>query len=470
MRSFGMTEGREYTSRMTFATVNPATGETLRTYEPHSAEEVERRIHAAADAYLRHRRTSFAERARMMLRAAEILESEREEFGRLMVTEMGKPLQAARDEAAKSALGCRYYAEHAERFLADEPVATNAAKSWVAYQPIGPVLAIMPWNFPFWQVFRFAAPALMAGNVALLKHAANVPGCAFAIEEIFRRAGFAPGVFQTLLIENERVRAVIEDPRIAAVTLTGSVRAGGAVGSAAGKMIKKSVLELGGSDPFIVMPSADLELAARTAVTARAVNNGQSCIAAKRFIVAEAVAEEFERRFVTQMAALEVGDPMDPATAVGPLASESQLKTLTDQVQRTVAAGARALTGGRPAGGRGYFYQPTVLTGIGPDSPARREEFFGPVALLFRVASADEAIRVANDSPFGLGASVWTRDEAERARFVAELEAGMVFVNAMVASDPRVPFGGVKQSGYGRELGPFGIREFVNIKTVWVGG
>jgi succinate-semialdehyde dehydrogenase / glutarate-semialdehyde dehydrogenase len=277
-------------------------------------------------------------------------------------------------------------------------------------------------------------------------------------------------VFQTLLIENERVRAVIEDPRIAAVTLTGSVRAGGAVGSAAGKMIKKSVLELGGSDPFIVMPSADLELAARTAVTARAINNGQSCIAAKRFIVAETVAEEFERRFVTQMAALKVGDPMDPATAVGPLASESQLETLTDQVQRTVAAGARALAGGRPACGRGYFYQPTVLTGIGPDSPARREEFFGPVALLFRVASADEAIRVANDSPFGLGASVWTRDEAERARFVAELEAGMVFVNAMVASDPRVPFGGVKQSGYGRELGPFGIREFVNIKTVWVGG
>ncbi len=455
---------------MAFASINPATGETLRSYEPHSANEIERRLQAAADAYLRHRRTTFAERARRMLRAAEILESEREELGRLMVTEMGKPIQAARDEAAKSAAGCRYYAEHAERFLADEPVATSAAMSWVAYRPIGPVLAIMPWNFPFWQVFRFAAPALMAGNVGLLKHAANVPGCAFAIEDIFRRAGFGDGVFQTLLIENERVGAVIDDPRVAAVTLTGSVRAGSAVGAAAGKAIKKSVLELGGSDPFIVMPSADLALAARTAVTARAINNGQSCIAAKRFIVAETVAEEFERRFVTQMAALTVGDPMDPATAVGPLASESQLRTLTDQVQRTLAAGARVLTGGRASGGRGYFYQPTVLTGIGPDSPAWNEEFFGPVALLFRVASVDEAIRLANDSPFGLGASVWTRDEAERARFVAELEAGMVFVNAMVASDPRMPFGGVKQSGYGRELGQQGIREFVNIKTVWVGG
>ena len=455
---------------MAFATVDPTNGETVRTYEPHAPAEVERRLRAAADAYLNHRRTTFAERARMMVRAAEILESEREKFGRLMVTEMGKPIQAARDEAAKSALGCRYYAEHAERFLADEPVATGAAKSWVAYQPIGPVLAIMPWNFPFWQVFRFAAPALMAGNVGLLKHAANVPGCAFAIEEIFRRAGFGDGVFQALLIENERVSAIIEDDRVAAVTLTGSVRAGSAVGAAAGKVIKKSVLELGGSDPFIVMPSADLELAARTAVTARAINNGQSCIAAKRFIVAESVAEEFERRFVTQMAALPVGDPMDPATAVGPLASESQLRTLIDQVQRTVAAGARVLTGGHPAGGRGYFYQPTVLTGIGPDSPARQEEFFGPVALLFRVGSADEAIRLANDSPFGLGASVWTRDDAERARFVAELEAGMVFVNAMVASDPRMPFGGVKRSGYGRELGQQGIREFVNAKTVWVGG
>jgi succinate-semialdehyde dehydrogenase/glutarate-semialdehyde dehydrogenase len=455
---------------MAFPTINPATGETLRSYEPHDGDEVERRIGLAAQAFRRHRRTSFAERTRMMLRAAEILDAEREEFARLMVTEMGKPIQAARDEAAKSALGCRYYAEHAERFLADERVETHAKESWVAFQPLGPVLAIMPWNFPFWQVFRFAAPALMAGNVGLLKHAANVPGCALAIEAIFRRAGFAEGVFQALLIENERVQAVIEDPRVAAVTLTGSTRAGSAVAAAAGKAIKKSVLELGGSDPFIVMPSADLETAARTAVTARAVNNGQSCIAAKRFIVAEAVGDEFERRFVGGMAALTVGDPMDPGVAVGPLANEAQLRTLTDQVERTVAAGAKVLTGGGRVDRQGYFYQPTVLTGITPGSPAWREEFFGPVALLFRVPSADEAIRLANDSPFGLGASVWTRDAAERARFVAELEAGMVFVNAMVASDPKVPFGGVKQSGYGRELGPFGIREFVNIKTVWVGG
>ena len=455
---------------MPFASINPATGETIRTYEAHPPAEVERRIQLAADAFRRHRRSAFAERARMMLRAAEILDAEREDFARLMVTEMGKPIQAARDEAAKSALGCRYYAEHAARFLADERVATNANESWVSFQPLGPVLAIMPWNFPFWQVFRFAAPALMAGNVGLLKHAANVPGCALAIEEIFRRAGFGEGVFQTLLIENERVQAVIEDPRVVAVTLTGSTRAGSAVASAAGKVIKKSVLELGGSDPFIVMPSADLELAARTAVTARAINNGQSCIAAKRFIVAEAVADEFERRFVAGLAGLTVGDPMDPTTAVGPLANEAQLRTLTDQVDRTVAAGARVLTGGERLNRPGWFYQPTVLTAISRESPAWREEFFGPVALLFRVGSADEAIRLANDSPFGLGASVWTRDERERDCFVAELEAGMVFVNAMVASDPRVPFGGVKQSGYGRELGPFGIREFVNTKTVWIGG
>jgi succinate-semialdehyde dehydrogenase/glutarate-semialdehyde dehydrogenase len=455
---------------MPFASVNPATGETVRTYDPHSDAEVERRLRCAAEAFLAHRRTSFAERAQMMLRAAEILDAEREEFARLMVLEMGKPIQAARDEARKSALGCRYYAEHAERFLADQRVDTHAQESWVAFQPLGPVLAIMPWNFPFWQVFRFAAPALMAGNVGLLKHATNVCGCALAIEEIFRRAGFADGVFQALLIENERVQPVIEDPRVAAVTLTGSTRAGAAVASAAGRAIKKSVLELGGSDPFIVMPSADLELAARTAVIARAINNGQSCIAAKRFIVAEPVADEFERRFVAGMQALVVGDPLDPGTMVGPLANEAQLRTLADQVSRTVAAGARVLTGGARVDRPGWFYQPTVLTGLTRESPAWREEFFGPVALLFRAPSADAAIRLANDSPFGLGASVWTRDQGERARFVAELEAGMVFVNAMVASDPKVPFGGVKQSGYGRELGPFGIREFVNIKTVWVGG
>ncbi|HUF35878.1 MAG TPA: NAD-dependent succinate-semialdehyde dehydrogenase [Gemmatimonadales bacterium] len=454
---------------MSIQTINPTTGQTLRTFQPLSEAELDGRLECAAEAYRRNRRTPFAERARMMVRAAEILETEKDRFGALMVTEMGKPIQAARDEAAKSAWGCRYYAEHAERFLADEVVETTAARSWVRYQPVGPVLAVMPWNFPFWQVFRFAAPALMAGNVGLLKHASNVPQCALAIEEIFRRAGFAEGVFQTLLLETGQVRRVIEDPRVAAVTLTGSTAAGGQVAAAAGKAIKKSVLELGGSDPFIVLPSADLDLAVRTAVKARVVNNGQSCIAAKRFIVHEAVAEEFERRFVAGMEALVVGDPMDPAVDVGPLATAAQVETIEAQVRRTVAAGARLLTGGRRLERPGYYYAPTALAGVTPESPAYHDEVFGPVAMLFRVPDLDAAIRLANDVPFGLGASGWTRDPAERDRLVDELEAGLVFINAMVASDPRLPFGGVKQSGYGRELGPFGLREFVNVKTVWLG-
>jgi succinate-semialdehyde dehydrogenase/glutarate-semialdehyde dehydrogenase len=454
---------------MPIATINPATGETLRTFAPLTEPELEARLACAAEAYRRHRRTPIADRARLMLRAAEILESEKDRFGRLMVTEMGKPLKAAVDEAVKSAWGCRYYAEHAERFLADEIVETSAARSWVRYQPIGPVLAVMPWNFPFWQVFRFAAPALMAGNVGLLKHASNVPQCALAIEEIFRRAGFAEGVFQALLIETDQVKRVIEDPRVAAVTLTGSTGAGGHVASAAGKAIKKTVLELGGSDPFIVLPSADLDTAVKTAVKARVINNGQSCIAAKRFIVHEAIAEEFERRYVAGMEALVVGDPMDPATDVGPLATEAQARTIQAQVEQTVAAGARLLTGGRRLDGPGWYYAPTALAGITPDSPAYHDEVFGPVAMLFRVSSLEDAIRLANDSPFGLGASAWTRDDRERDRLVEELEAGMVFINAMVASDPRIPFGGVKQSGYGRELGPFGMREFLNVKAVWLG-
>ena len=454
---------------MPIVSANPATGKVVRTFEPLSESQLESRLQCAADAYLRHRRTAFADRSRMMLRAAEILEAEKEALGRLMVEEMGKTLKSAVDEAAKSAWGCRYYAEHAERFLADEPVQTTASRSYVTFQPLGPVLAIMPWNFPFWQVFRFAAPALMAGNVGLLKHASNVPRCALAIEDIFRRAGFAEGVFQTLLIETEHVRSVIEDRRVAAVTLTGSNAAGSQVAAAAGKVIKPTVLELGGSDPFVVMPGADLEAAARTAVKARVVNNGQSCIAAKRFIVDQRVADEFERRLVAGMEALVVGDPLDPGTDVGPLASEAQRRTVAGQVERSVEAGARVLTGGRKLDGPGWYYAPTVLTDISPAAPAYHEEVFGPVALLFRVKGIDDAIRQANDSPFGLGASVWTRDPAEQARFVAEIEAGMVFVNAMVASDPRVPFGGVKESGYGRELSHFGIREFVNIKTVWVG-
>jgi succinate-semialdehyde dehydrogenase / glutarate-semialdehyde dehydrogenase len=453
---------------MSIATINPATGETLRSFAPLTDDELEARLHCAADAFRRHRRTSFAERRRLMLEAAKILDAEKETLGRLMVTEMGKPLKAAIEEAAKCALGCRYYAEHAERFLADEVIETSASRSWVAYQPIGPVLAIMPWNFPFWQVFRFAAPALMAGNVGLLKHASNVPQCALAIEDVFRRAGFAEGCFQTLLVETDRVQGIIADPRVAAVTLTGSTGAGSHVASAAGKVIKKSVLELGGSDPFIVMPSADLEAAVTTAVKARAINNGQSCIAAKRFIVAEPIAEEFERRYVAGFESLTVGDPMDPATDVGPLATEAQVRTVAGQVERSVAAGARVLTGGKRLERPGFWYAPTVLTGVTSESPAYHDEVFGPVAMLFRVRSIDEAIRLANDTPFGLGASAWTRDAGEQARFVDEIEAGMVFINAMVASDPRVPFGGVKQSGYGRELSWQGIREFVNAKTVWV--
>ncbi|MDQ3137031.1 MAG: NAD-dependent succinate-semialdehyde dehydrogenase [Gemmatimonadota bacterium] len=455
---------------MAIATINPATGETLRTFTPLTAAELEARLDCAASAYRRHRRTSFADRRRLMHEAAQILEAEKEAFGRLMVTEMGKPLKAAIEEAAKCALGCRYYAEHAEQFMADEPIDTAASASWVAYQPIGPVLAVMPWNFPFWQVFRFAAPALMAGNVGLLKHASNVPQCGLAIEDVFRRAGFPEGCFQTLLIETDQVRRVIEDPRVAAVTLTGSTGAGSQVASAAGKVIKKSVLELGGSDPFVVMPTADLDAAVRTAVKARTINNGQSCIAAKRFIIHESIADEFERRYVAGFRALTVGDPMDPATDIGPLANESQVLTIAEQVQRSVAAGATLLTGGKRLDRPGFWYEPTVLTGVTSDSPAYQDEVFGPVAILFRVPGVDEAIRLANDSPFGLGASAWTSDPAERRRFIDEIEAGMVFINAMVASDPRVPFGGVKQSGYGRELSRHGMHEFVNAKTVWVAG
>jgi succinate-semialdehyde dehydrogenase/glutarate-semialdehyde dehydrogenase len=454
---------------MPIASANPATGQTIRTFDSLTSEQLDARLQCAADAFLRHRGTTVAERARLMLRAAEILESEKEALGRIMVSEMGKTLKSAMEEAAKSAWGCRYYAENAERFLADEVIPTTASRSFVTFQPIGPVLAIMPWNFPFWQVFRFAAPALMAGNVGLLKHASNVPQCALAIEDIFRRAGFAEGVFQALLIETGQVNSVIEDRRVAAVTLTGSNAAGSQVASAAGKAIKSTVLELGGSDPFIVMPSADLDAAVRTAVKARMVNNGESCIAAKRFIVADPVADEFERRFVAEMEALVVGDPMDLKTDVGPLATEAQLRTIAGQVDRSVAAGARVLTGGHRLDRPGWYYAPTVLTGVTPESPAYHEEVFGPVALLFRVKGIDDAIRLANDSPFGLGASAWTRNEAERARFIAEIESGMVFINAMVASDPRMPFGGVKQSGFGRELGHYGIREFVNIKTVWIG-
>jgi succinate-semialdehyde dehydrogenase / glutarate-semialdehyde dehydrogenase len=453
---------------MGIATINPATGETLRSFEALSAAELDAKIQRAADAFRANRRTSFADRASRMKRAAEILESEKDRFARTMTLEMGKTLKSAGDEVAKCAWACRYYAENAEGFLADESIVTNASKSYVRYQPLGVVLAVMPWNFPFWQVFRFAAPALMAGNVGLLKHSSNVPQCALAIEEILTRAGFSGGEFQTLLIGSAEVQRVLDDPRVAAATLTGSEPAGMQVASAAGKQIKKTVLELGGSDPFIVMPSANLEEAARTAVKARVINNGQSCIAAKRFIVHEAIYAEFERRFVQAMRALKVGDPMDAEIDIGPLATDQIVTELEEQVRQCVVAGARVLIGGRRVNGPGNFYEPTALVDVPKTCPVYYQEIFAPVAMLFRVQDLDAAIALANDSPFGLAASVWTSEEAERARLIDEIEAGQVFVNGMVASDPRLPFGGVKRSGYGRELGSFGIREFVNVKTVWV--
>jgi succinate-semialdehyde dehydrogenase/glutarate-semialdehyde dehydrogenase len=422
----------------------------------------------AAKTFESFRKTTFADRARMMNKAADILESEKESLGKLMTLEMGKTLRSAVDEAVKCAWGCRYYAENAERFLADEVIATTASHSYIHYQPLGPILVVMPWNYPFWQVFRFIAPGLMAGNVGVLKHASNVPQCALKIEDIVRRAGFPEGAFQTLLIGVKEVDAILNDPRIQAATLTGSEQAGIEVGVSAAKRIKKVVLELGGSDPFIVMPSANLDDAISTAVKSRVGNNGQSCIAAKRFIVAEEIADQFERGFVAKMEALKVGDPMDEKTDVGPLATAGAVQSLQADVQKSIDAGARVLTGGKPNPGPGNFYPPTVLTNIPRYSPAASEELFGPVASLFRVKDAQEAVRVANDHRYGLGASAWTNDDRERALFIDELEAGLVFINQMVASDPRVPFGGVKRSGHGRELSVAGIREFVNMKTVWI--
>jgi succinate-semialdehyde dehydrogenase/glutarate-semialdehyde dehydrogenase len=454
---------------MGIATVNPATGETLKTFEPLTDVEIESKLSLAASVFKDYRKTVIAQRSLCLKRAADILERDQVKFGKLMVLEMGKTLKSAIAEAQKCALGCRYYAEHAAEFLANVPVATDASRSFVCYQPLGAILAVMPWNFPFWQVFRFAAPALMAGNVGLLKHASNVPQCALAIEEIFREAGFPEGVFQTLLITASQVEAVINDDRVQAATLTGSEPAGMSLAAAAGKQIKKTVLELGGSDPFIVLDSADLEAAATTGVTARMLNNGQSCIAAKRFIVVESVADRFEALLVEKFKALKVGDPMDETTDIGPLATPSILADLDGQVQDSVAMGAKVLIGGKPQGDRpGNFYLPTILTGIPQGSPAEKEEFFGPVALLFRVANLDEAIALANDTPFGLGASAWTAKLEEQERLIAEIEAGSVFINGLVKSDPRLPFGGIKRSGYGRELGIQGIHEFVNIKTVWI--
>ena len=453
---------------MPIATINPATGETLATFKPLSTSEIEQKLELAVTTFGSERKTPFAERARRMLKAAQILERDKEKFAHLMTLEMGKPYKAAVAEALKCTTACRYYAENAEQILADEVIETGAKKTFIRYRPIGPILAVMPWNFPFWQVIRFAAPALMAGNVGLLKHASNVPQCALAIEGIFLEAGFPAGAFQTLLIGSQQVDAILNDPRVVAATLTGSEQAGIEVGIAAAKRIKKVVLELGGSDPFIVMPSADLDSAVATAVEARVINNGQSCIAAKRFIVHESIAADFEKKFVTRMKNLRIGDPFDEKTELGPLATASAVKDLDADVQKSIKAGAKLLTGGHKLELPGNYYAPTVLTDIPKESPAYREEFFGPVASLFRVKDIDEAIRLANDSRFGLGASAWTADDRERERFINELESGMVFINKMVASDARIPFGGVKSSGHGRELSANGIREFMNIKTVWI--
>jgi succinate-semialdehyde dehydrogenase/glutarate-semialdehyde dehydrogenase len=452
---------------MGIESVNPATGERLRGFEPLSAAEVEAKLGRAADAFRTWSGQPVAARAAVVARAGEILEAEKAEFGRLMTVEMGKLIDAGEQEAAKCATACRYYATRAEELLRPEVIVDQPAEHGsVRFDPLGPVLAVMPWNFPFWQVIRFAAPALVAGNVGLLKHASNVPQCALAIEDLFRRAGAPEGVFQTLLVSADRVEGLIADPRIAAVTVTGSEGAGRAVATAAGRALKKSVLELGGSDPFIVLASADVEAATATAVRARLVGTGQSCIAAKRFIVADAVYDQFVRSFVSVMGSLVVGDPTHRDTDVGPLALPAIRDGVDDQVRRSVAAGARLLLGGRRREGPGYFYPPTVLADVPAAAPAAAEEVFGPVAALFRVAGIDEAIALANATAFGLGAAAFTRDRGEAARLARELEAGSVFINGMVASDARFPFGGVKRSGYGRELGGYGLREFVNIKTV----
>lgn len=457
---------------MPIVTVNPATGETVETFEAVPEAELDERLEHAATAFASYRATSFAERARWLVAAADVLDDEADEVARMMTTEMGKTLVAARAEVHKCARSCRFYAQHARRLLADEPVdpaPVGAVRAVVRYQPLGPVLAVMPWNFPLWQAMRFAAPALMAGNVGLLKHASNVPRTALFLEDLFRRAGFPPGAFQTLLIGSDRVERVLRDGRVRAATITGSSAAGRAVAAVAGDEVKLTVLELGGSDPFVVLPSADLDEAAHVGVIARCQNNGQSCIAAKRFIVHDDVAEEFERRFVAHLAALTVGDPMDEGTDVGPLATEQGRADVERLVADAVDNGARVLYGGRRIEGPGWFYTPTAVAGVTPAMRMFHEEVFGPVAQLYRVAGVEEAIELANATQFGLGSNVWTTDAEEQERFVREVEAGAVFVNGMTTSYPELPFGGVKASGYGRELGAQGIRAFCNVKTVWFG-
>ena len=453
---------------MPFATTNPATGQVEKTFDAHTPAEVEAILQRAVVAFGEYRHTTFAERARHLITAAELLEGEVPDVARILTTEMGKTFASARGEVSKCALGLRWFAEHAEPLLADEPIATGASRSYVHYQPIGPVLAIMPWNFPMWQVVRFAAPALMVGNVGLLKHASNVPQTALLLEDLFRRAGLPDGVFTNLFVESKDIAKVIEDPRIAAVTLTGSERAGMSVASTAGHALKKSVLELGGSDPFIVLESADMEVTVRTAVEARVQNNGQACIAAKRFIVVEPVADEFLRRFTEAMDALVVGDPFDPATNVGPIVTEAQRAELVAQVDDARSQGATVHSGGQVVDGPGWYFPPTVLSDVKPDMRVAQEELFGPVAMVERVPDLTAALEVANATTFGLGSSVWGTDEAEIQHCIEELDAGAVFVNAMVASTPELPFGGIKRSGFGRELSELGLKEFCNAKTVWI--
>lgn len=454
---------------MAMHSVNPATGEELASFEEFSPDAVGQALDGVTAGFDVWRREPLARRAGLMREAAAVLRKNQAAYARLMTLEMGKPITQAMAEVEKCAWNCDFYAENAARFLENIAVATNARTSYVAFDPLGPVLAIMPWNFPFWQVFRFAAPALMAGNTALLKHASNVPQCALAIELVFREAGFPAGVFRTLLIGSGAVEGVIADRRVRAVTLTGSAATGRQVAAAAGRSLKKTVLELGGSDPYIVLEDADLEAAAQTAATARNQNTGQSCIAAKRFIVVEAVAEEFEQRFIEAVRRLRVGDPLQPATQVGPLARGDLRDELDRQVRSSIGQGAVVALGGSPQPGPGYFYRPTVLTRVTPAMAVWREETFGPVAAVMRVRDETAAVALANDSEYGLGASLWTGDLERGQRLARQIEAGSVFINGMVASDPRLPFGGIKDSGYGRELSEFGIREFVNIKTVWVG-
>ncbi|RMH66108.1 MAG: NAD-dependent succinate-semialdehyde dehydrogenase [Bacteroidetes bacterium] len=454
---------------MSITTIDPSTGSPIETYDWMTEAEVEERLRRAAAAFQRHRASSFARRAAALVRLADRLEERTRPLAEVMTREMGKPIGQAEAEVTKCAWVCRYYAEHAAVFLAPEPVATEAAGSYIAYQPLGPILAIMPWNFPFWQVFRHAAPALMAGNVVLLKHAPNVTGCALVLESLFQEAGFDDGIFQVLLVDVDTVPALVEDPRVAAATLTGSVGAGRAVGKLAGQAIKPSVLELGGSDAFIVLADADLDRALAAGLTSRMQNNGQSCIAAKRFILERPIAEAFAERFVRRVEALSVGDPMDPETDIGPLARADLRDQLHAQVQQTVAEGAALLTGGHPLDRPGFFYAPTVLGGVKPGMTPFREELFGPVASLIVADDADHAVALANDVPFGLGGAVFTRNVERGERLALRLEVGCAFVNEMVKSDPRLPFGGIKASGYGRELGRAGLRAFVNVKTVWLG-